>query len=137
MNIVVDANILFSALLKHGVTAEILLRTDVALFAPEFIFEEFNIYKEELLSKTSRTDDDFFTFLTILKRRISILPYDDILPFLETAKSISPDEKDTVYLALALRLQCAMWSNDKALKEKQDVIKVFHTHELLSLLDVA
>ena len=43
---------------------------------------------------------------------------------------ISPDADDTAYIALALHLNCPIWSNDKKLK-KQDKVKVITTKELL------
>ena len=45
------------------------------------------------------------------------------------AEKISPGLKDTQYLALALKLNCAIWSNDKKLK-KQDKVKIFSTEDL-------
>ena len=40
------------------------------------------------------------------------------------------DEKDTPYIALALKLNCPIWSNDTDLK-KQNKVKVYNTKELL------
>ena len=51
------------------------------------------------------------------------------------AKEISPDPDDVPYLALALKLGCAIWSNDKELK-KQSVVKVYNTQEILQLLNI-
>lgn len=51
----------------------------------------------------------------------------------DKAKNISPDEKDMVYLALAMKLRCGLWSNDGDLKEKQDVIQVYSTEELIKM----
>ena len=133
MNLVVDANILFAALVKRGITAELLCRNDFHLYAPEFIFEEFEEYRELLEKKTERTYEDFVLVLSALQRRISLVPHEEIDPFIQKATLISPDIKDVTYVALALRLNCALWSNDKALKEKQDKIKVYHTHELVHL----
>ena len=48
----------------------------------------------------------------------------------ETAKTFSPDIDDTIYLALALNLAIPIWSNDKELKEKQNIIKVYDTSEV-------
>ncbi|MBU4341532.1 MAG: hypothetical protein KJ928_02900 [Candidatus Altiarchaeota archaeon] len=53
--------------------------------------------------------------------------------FISRAKSISPDRDDIDIFALALSLNCAIWSNDKALK-KQDVVKVYSTEEILGFL---
>lgn len=41
MDLVVDANILFSVLIKKGKTEELLFKDTIHLFAPEFLFDEF------------------------------------------------------------------------------------------------
>ncbi|MHA2473510.1 MAG: PIN domain-containing protein, partial [Promethearchaeota archaeon] len=48
MDLVVDANILFAALIKDNITSELLLKREFHLFAPEFIFEEFEKYRDYL-----------------------------------------------------------------------------------------
>ncbi|MHA1105899.1 MAG: PIN domain-containing protein [Promethearchaeota archaeon] len=50
---------------------------------------------------------------------------------MDEADKISPDPKDTIYLALAIALKSKIWSNDKKLKHGQDKITVFSTEELL------
>ena len=49
--------------------------------------------------------------------------------YVEEAEKLTPDPDDMAYFALALKLNCAIWSDDKKLKE-QDKIKVYHTYEL-------
>lgn len=45
MKLVVDANILFSCLIKEGKTIELFLNPFLKLYAPEFILREFEKYK--------------------------------------------------------------------------------------------
>ena len=59
MRLVVDSNILFSALIKQEVTAKILLDLSLELYAPEFMLEEFEKHKQEILSKAKRTEEEF------------------------------------------------------------------------------
>ncbi len=59
MNLVADANILFAALIKEGKTIEILLNSLFNFYAPEFLFEEFKKYREEILHKTYRNKENF------------------------------------------------------------------------------
>jgi predicted nucleic acid-binding protein len=59
MKLVVDANILFAALIKEGSTAELLISDKLQLFAPEFLFTEFAKYEEFILKKTHRSDAEF------------------------------------------------------------------------------
>ena len=41
MNLVLDSNVLFAALIKDSVTSSLLFEDDLCLYAPEFIFTEF------------------------------------------------------------------------------------------------
>ena len=59
MDLVIDANILFAALIKEGVSIELIFNENFHLFAPEFLLEEFTKYKNEILKKTKRTDEEF------------------------------------------------------------------------------
>ena len=131
MKLIVDANVLFSALIKDGLTAELLISDKLQLFAPEFLFTEFAKYEDLILRKTHRNEEEFNNFLGILKEQIFIVPKKEIIPFMDEADKISPDPKDKLYLALAIALKSSIWSNDKKLKQGQDKITVFSTEELL------
>ncbi len=88
-----------------------------------------------ILNKIHRSKKDFEQFLAFLKRKIKFIPSEQISPFLESAKKISPDPKDTIYLALALALKANIWSNDKQLKEGQNQISVLTTTEIKKIID--
>ena len=51
MDLIVDANVLFAALIKEGLTSDLLFVDDFHLYAPEFLLVEFTKYKEEILRK--------------------------------------------------------------------------------------
>ncbi|MFH1181678.1 MAG: PIN domain-containing protein [Candidatus Woesearchaeota archaeon] len=123
-----DSNILFAALLKESVTSDILFKH--TLYAPEFIIDEFRKYNEYLKHKTKRAEEDFTELLELFERNVILILKEEIAPFIEKAEKISPDQKDVPYLALAMKLRCGLWSNDKALKEKQNIIQVYSTEEL-------
>jgi predicted nucleic acid-binding protein len=57
---------------------------------------------------------------------------EELSEFVQEAENITPDPDDMVYFALALRMKCPIWSNDKKLKE-QEKVKVYNTHELVNL----
>lgn len=130
MDLVVDANAIFAALIKDGPTIDLLLEPEFHLFAPEFLFTEILKYKREIIKKTNRSQEEFDEIFEILRWKITIIPKEEFESFLEKAHSICPDENDAVYFALALRLNISIWSNDKKLKE-QDTVKVYSTKDLL------
>ena len=133
MNLVVDANILFAALIKESQTIELMFNENINLFAPEFLFEEFAKYKEEIIKKTKRTETELKEVLDMLKSIITFIPKEEFEEFLREAIRISPDKNDIQYIALALKLKLPIWSNDKELKNKQNKIKVYHTKELMNI----
>lgn len=133
MDLVIDANILFSVLIKKGKTEELIFETDLRLFAPEFIFEEFEIYREKILEKTERTNEEFGELVDILKKKIMAIPNEETKVYVSEAEKICPDKKDIDYFALALKLKCPIWSQDKELKEKQKIVKIHSTEDLAQM----
>ncbi|MFP4112183.1 MAG: PIN domain-containing protein [Candidatus Woesearchaeota archaeon] len=132
MQLVIDANVLFSLLIKKSKIENLFFNEELELFAPEFIFTEFEKYKEIILRKTQRSDMEFYRLFTILKRIIKTIPNEETSKFITDAEEICPDTKDVDYFALALKLKCPIWSNDKKIK-KQDNIEIYDSTELLKI----
>ncbi len=135
MNLVIDANILFALLIKHGKTEEVLFQERINAFAPEFLLEEFQKYEYLILKKTSRSHEEFQELMNTIKKKIKIIPNEETKPYMKEARKISPDKKDTKYFATALMLNCAIWSNDRPLK-KQEKIRIYTTNELIRILEI-
>lgn len=135
MLLVIDANELFSLLIKGSKEArEILLSNRIQLIAPEFILIEFSNNKEEILSKTHRTKEEFEIFLSVLEDRIEIIPKNEFEKFMPGALRILPSHiKDAEYLALALKYNCPIWSEEKLLKT-QSKVEIVNTKELCGKL---
>lgn len=77
MDLVVDANILFAALIRDGPTLNLMLAKDVRLFIPEFILGEFAEHRAEMLEKTRRSRDEFEEILSLLSSVLIIVPRED------------------------------------------------------------
>jgi len=50
---------------------------------------------------------------------------------MEKAREIAPDPKNDAYFALALKLKVPFWTHDKNFKEKQAIIEIVTTKDLL------
>jgi len=135
MLLVVDVNVVFSALVKRGIPFEVFESNKVfAVFefiAPEFLFSELDQKEGKLLSETKLTKEDLSSVLSFIKGEISIIPSSEFLDKLPEA--IELNSKDSPYLALALKLNCPILSGDKGLKE-QTKVKVLSPSEALSLI---
>jgi predicted nucleic acid-binding protein len=129
MRLVVDANVLFSAMIKNSTTRRIFFDENIELFAPDFLIDEFRKYERLILDKAQKTPDEFASLVEVLRNRINLVS--EIKEFMPAALRISPDRNDATYFALALKLGIPIWSNDRRLK-KQDQIKIINTDELLN-----
>ena len=136
MKLVVDANVFISALLKNGKTRELLLDEGIEIYAPLFLKEEVIKYKLYIARKTGTTTHEVERFAQELATLADIKFVDagKLGAQADIARKISPDPKDTVYIALALAEACPLWSNDGDLKKKQSIIKVITTSEVYELV---
>ncbi len=132
MILIIDANILFSALIKNSLTAELIFNEDFKLYTCEFIIDEFFKYEKEIMKKTHRTKEQFITIMHQLRDIITVIPKEEYSHLIDEAEKISPDPKDIMYFALAMKLNGSIWSNDKILK-KQDKVKIYLTNEIMQL----
>ncbi len=129
MKLVIDANILFAALIKDGITLK-LIANEIELYAPELIIKELHTHKDEILRKMKRTESELDNLIITIITNIKIIPRSEFENFIKYAEEICPDENDVDYFALALYEKTAIWSNDKHLKE-QIIIRIYTTSELL------
>src|SRR3989339_1705109 len=126
MELVLDANILFSALIKSSSTQNLIFNLNCELYSPSYILDEFEKYETELLIKSGQKKEEFTKIFNMLKSIIKIVPEKEYFQFMKEAEKISPDFKDIHYFALALKLKCPIRSNDKRLKE-QNQVKIVST----------
>lgn len=133
MKLIPDNNIFFSLMKPSSINSYLFSMPNVIFFAPAFLKSEFEKHKSECLSKSKLSEHEFEIRQTEVEKKIEFIPISEYKRFLDEAKSISPDPDDVEYLALALKLNSAVWSNDKLLK-KQSKVKVFSTSELIKKL---
>ena len=144
MKIVVDTNILFSAFLNpNGRIGEILLNSfDTFTFsAPSFLISELDNHKEKLLKLSGYTQNEFEFLQRILFKKIDFIN----IEFIQTSnwsKAIelteNIDEFDAPFVALAIELNCHLWTGDKKLRtslKAKGIDFVLNTEEMNKLRD--
>ena len=137
MKLVVDANVLFSFFKASSSTRALITQLGfLELYAPSLALEELLKYKELICKKSHIDGEAFDEIIEVLKTFVSFEPVEAFKEFLPETKRISPDPNDVAYFALALKLNCPIWSNDAKLKQ-QSRVKVFSTKELLKLLGIS
>lgn len=135
MKLVLDTNVVFSALIAGGKTREILLTGDVTLFAPEFFFSELRNHVDDLEEKTGLERDELELLLGLLFEEIRIVPreeFEERLPEAEDHIALH-DPDDVPFLALALARNADVWSDDNHF-QKQEAVPVWTTSELIAEL---
>jgi len=132
--VVIDFNIFMNLIFKKNGWSrkifEYFVSNDVNLYTPFYINIEFNKYLEKIKNKISREYFEeiilyFFDFVNV----IPSVYYEDVIDELKLEIE-EVDPKDIDYVALAYKLRCPLWTNDKKLK-KLKCIEVFSTEELM------
>ena len=136
MLLVVDANVVFSALIRRGNPFKVFEANNIfkrfEFTAPEFLFEEIDKKFNKILSKTHLSSQELSETLSFIKEQIEFIPSTESLDKFPEAKELN--FKDSPYLALALNLNCPIFSGDKGLKE-QTKVKVLSPRELLDIFE--
>ncbi|MBI2045525.1 hypothetical protein HYT23_05705 [Candidatus Pacearchaeota archaeon] len=136
MLLVVDVNVVFSALVKKGNSFEVFennkLFNKFEFIAPEFMASELDKKRDRLLSKTHLSKDELNDSLEFIKKQITFIPSSEFLEKLSEVLELNL--KDAPYLALALKYNCGIFSGDKGLK-KQTKVKILSPRELLDIFE--
>lgn len=135
MDLVVDANILFSFFKKDSFNRDLIRKSTDAgyvLASPDFVLTEL-IKDEKHISEYCEIGKLKFKFLLLLlESKIEILSQSEYEGYISKAGELAPHPKDMPYFALALKLSCPIWSNEKAFKQQSEV-KVYDTKEIKEL----
>lgn len=133
MQLVLDANVIFSALLRGKPLSMFieLKKKGIDLITPDFLVEEF-FGKVEKISKALGTNEEqtIVSFAKLFSELVRVVPEKEYAKFLSEAKQISPHVKDVPYFALSLRYdRCPIWSREPRLR-RQKLVKVLSDKEV-------
>ena len=135
MHLVVDMNILFSFFKADSLMRKLLTNPSLELYSPYRALDEILEHSNEIMSKAKLKPEYFETIKNALFLHVELVPIQEFIDLMEKAESVSPDEEDTAYFALALKHKCPIWSDDKRLK-KQSIVRVYNTSEIIRLLEL-
>jgi|688.fasta_scaffold32425_4 predicted nucleic acid-binding protein len=142
MEILIDSNLIYSALLKNGRIARLILNppNSITFFAPGYLLEEINSHWDKIIQLSGLPENDLKSSLDELMKNIVLLNYglmgDEI--FNEAEKICANiDEKDTIFVAISLFFNLTLWTGDKKLRkglEKQGYFICINTDEIYKTL---
>ncbi len=144
MKFVADTNILFTFFWRDSLLKKILEKKKVQLISPEYALNEIYKYKEEIRKKARLSEVEFNKIFAELQKSIIFIPvseYKDKMKDLATlvkTSALTEDEKEDIlsdidFLALSLKFNSILWSNDTLLK-KQKRIPIVTTRDIIDLL---
>jgi predicted nucleic acid-binding protein len=130
MKLVVDTNIIISALLRDGISRKILFSPFIHCYTPDYTLDEINKYEKLICEKAKVSHDGFKLVLNLIFEKIQIIPIKDYQNKISQAKTIIKDIDDVSFIALSLALNAdGIWTDDKHFKNRKD-LSIFRTKEL-------
>lgn len=120
--VVIDTNLVFSALVSRRARLRELLLTEpgLRLLCPRFLFVELFKHKERIVRATELPEEELLEFLNALLTRVEFVD-EAAIPmgtWMEARRLCrETDAKDIAFIALALHLKCRLGSGDEELKQ--------------------
>lgn len=143
MRIVVDTNIVFSAMLNtNSRLARILLqpKTNLNFYSTERLLQEIEEHADKLRDISGYTESEFKRIFTLFTHRIRfinirLIPKSIYLKALSITEDVDID--DTEFVALTEHIKGKFWSGDKTLRkglDKKEWNKFISTEELFKIV---
>jgi predicted nucleic acid-binding protein len=135
MKFAVDSNILVSFFRNNPVNNLIVnfKSFKLDLFTSDINIEELKKNKENILKYSGLNSEQFSIKLKELLSFVRLIPINSCKEFEKKAKTLAPHDKDIPIFALALKLSCAIWSNEPSFK-LQDKVNIVSTRDLIELM---
>ncbi|MBI2653141.1 PIN domain-containing protein [Candidatus Woesearchaeota archaeon] len=133
MKIIVDVNIILSALIRDSTTRKIILNSEFDLYFPEPSLHKIRKYKNYILEKSGLSEEEYNKLMATLFKYVRLVPTEEIEKNWSEAKKIMEhiDKEDVIFIATALGIiDSVIWSDDGHF-EKQDKVKVVKTEDMV------
>ncbi|SRR3989344_6858371 len=133
MKIVVDSNRVIAALIKDGTTREILFNRNFKFFAPEYIRDEIEKYKNEIIQRADINNKEFEILISLIFEYITIVPKSEYNSFIDKLKNEISDINDLAYFAACLSIKAdGIWTHDLHFKE-QEKYKIYTNIDMIRM----
>jgi predicted nucleic acid-binding protein len=120
MEVIIDSNKIISALVSKGIVRRIVIFSGINFYAPEELVEEIKKHREEICKRIGLKTESFsFILEELILPKLNIVEESKYADKISEAYTVSKkfDEKDTPFVALALKLKTPIWTNDKSMIE--------------------
>jgi len=132
MELVVDANVVISALIADSKTRELIVTLEPDLITPAFVHDEIESYGDLIVERSGMEPRRVRQFVDLLFQYIEVVPVADLHTHIgEADEAISEtDPDDVLYVACALARDAAIWSDDSDFEERH-VVDVYATSDVV------
>ncbi|MCL9814865.1 PIN domain-containing protein [Natranaeroarchaeum aerophilus] len=136
MKLVIDANVVISALIADSKTRELIVTLEPDLLTPAFVHDEIENYQELIVEKSGMEPDRVSQFIDLLFQYIDVVPASEFYPAIERADEAigDTDPDDALYLTCAIGCDSAIWSDDSDFDE-QELVDVYSTSDVIDSFD--
>jgi predicted nucleic acid-binding protein len=132
MNVVIDTNVVVSALISNSATRELMRDMNDTLVAPTRLEDEIDAHRDLIGDKSGLDESAVDESFARPFEHVVIVPDADLEPHREPAFDAlgTIDQDDVIFLASALAVDGAIWSDDSGFR-KQDLVPVVTTSDLI------
>lgn len=136
MKLVIDANVVISALIADSKTRELIVTLEPDLLTPAFVYDEIENYEDLIVEKSGMELGRVTQFIDLLFQYIDVVPASEFYPTIEKADEAigDTDPDDVLYLACAIACNATIWSDDSDFDE-QDLVETYSTSEVINSFD--
>lgn len=136
MRLVIDANIVISALIADSKTRELIVTLEPDLLTPAFVHDEIENYEDLIVEKSGMEPDRVAQFIELLFQYIKVVPVNEFSSAIEPADEAigDTDSDDVLYLACAVATDAVIWSDDSDFDE-QSLVTVYSTSDVIGSFD--
>jgi len=136
MKLVIDANVVISALIADSKTRELIVTLEPDLLTPAFVYDEIESYEDLISEKSGMNPNRVAQFIDLLFQYIDVVPASEFYPAIESADDAigDTDPDDVLYLACAIANDAAIWSDDSDFNE-QSMVETYSTSDVINSFD--
>ncbi|MEK6907229.1 MAG: PIN domain-containing protein [Nanoarchaeota archaeon] len=136
MKVVLDSNVLFRTLISGGEIIRLIFNKNLELFTPQKIKEEFLNNRKEILSRSKISELGFNKLISSIFKIVKLVPSYEYKEFIPKSKELLKKHvKDVEFVALALKLNCLIWTYEKLIFDKNLGISTKQISNELNKLD--
>ena len=125
MRIIVDSNMILSALLKQGLSRKIISSQNIEFYTLDYVLKEIGKYMGYIIQKSGMQKDEIEALLSYFMENIVVLSDEEVNSKMGEAKKIMEkiDIRDSPILACALAISNdGIWTEDKHFEKQNNIL---------------